>query len=114
MTYRHAILNRRADLGSVTSQRAATSDMNTCKTEVPFHSKETAGVVEKIVSEENKERRLTRASMRVGGSGTQATRHVQHVQAGSGVAQTTIACATPPSPSITRALDSPRGNEQAS
>ena len=68
---------------------------------VLIHGKETTRIVGKLVK--RRDGRLTYARMQVGGSGTQA---MGHVQAGSGVAQQRLACATPPLPSITRALDS--------
>jgi hypothetical protein len=84
VTYRHAIMNRRANFNNATPQWAVASDMNARSTEMLVHSKETTGAVGNRVNEENRERRLTRTNMRLDGSGTQATRHVQ---AGSGEAQ---------------------------
>ena len=63
--------------------------------------KERTRVVGKLAK--RRDGRLTYAKMQVGGGGSQA---MGHVQAGSGVAQQRLACATPPLPSITRALDS--------
>jgi hypothetical protein len=67
MTYRHAILNRRAKLDSVTPQWATASDMNACRTEVSAGSQQgdSGSRDRRTISEEKIERRVTHANMHV-------------------------------------------------